>query len=548
MPTTTQTNPILKYYLDKFVASKQQKNINEFNQEFENLKTLFPTESAYQKFVELVSEKVKQNQEKTISKSKLEKKENSSVEKNKEENLLDKKGLKHIKEHQAIKQSDSTNKQNQNQDMDQNKKTNLDEKEQYNPQTINKKEIRLNSKLAKLNAKKDKILEKLNKIQNGESNEKNDALQSKLNFKLEKINAKIQNTTNKLDDLRENKELKNIKSENNLQKLQNKKLTPGNFEKLNQEEKEILNKNQEDAKNILDENQNDTKENNTTINSRNIIEQYKLYKEYENILKRAKDVFPSSQVYNNFKDYAFEAYQNGNLDLIKFAINSFEDLEALKTSPLYASRVDELTKDPKFVSFSSLIPEISSQYANEEKFKGTENFNNELNEEMTSYEKDLNSVVDTKIKEKVQPVDKPNFSGKIIIPELGSGNGEERLVTLGSDIANIISKAEVNKIEEKYQDMSQNPDLSQKELNMFNSCVEKIEEPRNIDFEQPTGKTGEMSPTNSQYIGDKQPSNAEDAQFQDNSIESLAKDASEVDNEVTQELQEQIRIVTDLNQ
>ena len=121
----------------------------------------------------------------------------------------------------------------------------------------------------------------------------------------------------------------------------------------------------------------------------NVLEQFKLYKQYQSIISDAERFFKSTAVFDNFKCQAFKAYQEGNLDDFQFTIDALTILEASQDSPLYNQQVDLITEAPQFDNFVTLLSTISApqQEADVAKvnatFTGAVNNSLQINEEQT---------------------------------------------------------------------------------------------------------------------------------------------------------------------
>lgn len=94
----------------------------------------------------------------------------------------------------------------------------------------------------------------------------------------------------------------------------------------------------------------------------NIIEQFKLYTQHKNLLTHAQDIFPTTQIYNNFKIQADKALQDGNLSHVQFALDTFELMQQHQSSPLFYDTLNFRLSDPTFSHFSDLVFNISPTY------------------------------------------------------------------------------------------------------------------------------------------------------------------------------------------
>lgn len=109
----------------------------------------------------------------------------------------------------------------------------------------------------------------------------------------------------------------------------------------------------------------------------NIFENYKLYKQHHQLLKRAEEIFPTTVLYNNFKDQLDLALNQGDLTQAEFALDTFELMQQNENSPLFYDTLNQRLTDPLFCEFSDLIMNITPQYAQTE-FVATSEINNQL--------------------------------------------------------------------------------------------------------------------------------------------------------------------------
>ena len=94
----------------------------------------------------------------------------------------------------------------------------------------------------------------------------------------------------------------------------------------------------------------------------NVLEQYKLYKQYQSIISEAERFFQTTTVFENFKSQAYTAYTQGNLDDFQFTIDALITLEQSQNSPLYEVEVERLVNSPQFDAFADLLSTISSPH------------------------------------------------------------------------------------------------------------------------------------------------------------------------------------------
>ena len=92
----------------------------------------------------------------------------------------------------------------------------------------------------------------------------------------------------------------------------------------------------------------------------NVLQEYKYYKSYQQLLTQSEQVFDTSFYYWGFVDLAQKAYANHQpLDDLIFALDSIENLK--NTSGIqYTNTLDKLKLEPHFDSFMSIITNIHS--------------------------------------------------------------------------------------------------------------------------------------------------------------------------------------------
>ena len=79
---------------------------------------------------------------------------------------------------------------------------------------------------------------------------------------------------------------------------------------------------------------------------RSIIEQFKYYKSYKDLIKNGERVFETSAEYNNWVDQVNSAYnENLPLDDFDYSLKMFEALKISENSAIYINEVNNLTKD-----------------------------------------------------------------------------------------------------------------------------------------------------------------------------------------------------------
>lgn len=86
---------------------------------------------------------------------------------------------------------------------------------------------------------------------------------------------------------------------------------------------------------------------------------------YNKLLSRAESIFPSSQIYNNFKDELKLAFDSqASLDDYEFALDTFESLKTLQTSPIAVEgELANITSDPRFSAFTEIATLIDMPYS-----------------------------------------------------------------------------------------------------------------------------------------------------------------------------------------
>ena len=88
-------------------------------------------------------------------------------------------------------------------------------------------------------------------------------------------------------------------------------------------------------------------------------------KTYQDLLTRAESIFPSSQICDNFKSELKTAFHSQqNLDDYVFALDTFESLKTLQTSPLQGeNELANITSDPRFSAFTEIATLIDMPYS-----------------------------------------------------------------------------------------------------------------------------------------------------------------------------------------
>ncbi|MBQ9792845.1 MAG: hypothetical protein IJW32_03810 [Clostridia bacterium] len=85
---------------------------------------------------------------------------------------------------------------------------------------------------------------------------------------------------------------------------------------------------------------------------------------YHDLLVRAKEVFPTTQSYNDFVSQIDIAIQNGEkLTSIDFALTTFETLKASENSPYYQDELARISADPQFSTFATIAENLNVTYA-----------------------------------------------------------------------------------------------------------------------------------------------------------------------------------------
>lgn len=88
-------------------------------------------------------------------------------------------------------------------------------------------------------------------------------------------------------------------------------------------------------------------------------------KTYNELLTRAESIFPSSQICNNFKSELKNAFHSQqSLDDYEFALDTFENLKTLQTSPVQVEgELANITSDPRFSAFTEIATLIDMPYS-----------------------------------------------------------------------------------------------------------------------------------------------------------------------------------------
>ena len=110
---------------------------------------------------------------------------------------------------------------------------------------------------------------------------------------------------------------------------------------------------------------------------------------YNQLLQRAEEIFPSSTIYNNFKNELNTAFNSQqSLDDYEFALDTFESLKTYQTSPVQVeSDLAQITSDPRFSAFTEIATLIDMPYS-DTMFVPTVQMAQKISEE-TFYQPDL---------------------------------------------------------------------------------------------------------------------------------------------------------------
>lgn len=105
-------------------------------------------------------------------------------------------------------------------------------------------------------------------------------------------------------------------------------------------------------------------------------------KQYRSILSRAEQIFPSTAIYDSFKQIVDrELQETNNLIKSEFFVTTFQTLKAMEISPHYEQYLKTVTTDKDYVDFVQILPELSNKYTSYD-FVGTEELNNFIKENL----------------------------------------------------------------------------------------------------------------------------------------------------------------------
>lgn len=157
------------------------------------------------------------------------------------------------------------------------------------------------------------------------------------------------------------------------------------------------------------------------------------FRDYSSLLRRADEVFPTTEMADNFKNMVEQAYQNGDsLTILSFAMEAFETLRDNDNSPLYQQKLASIAKDSRFQSFAQLSTELGSPYDLTPAFNSTP----EISEALTTHlaGKDASIInTDTNQTEETEPADMLNPTNKVVLNVSPQGTVENPEVILSPD-------------------------------------------------------------------------------------------------------------------
>jgi len=95
-----------------------------------------------------------------------------------------------------------------------------------------------------------------------------------------------------------------------------------------------------------------------------ILEQFKYYKQYEELSNQAKQTFDTSFYTQSFMDLLERTYQNGDsLDDLQFALNTFDNLKTANNIE-YATTLQDLRLQPQFNSVDATATTSTTSISN----------------------------------------------------------------------------------------------------------------------------------------------------------------------------------------
>lgn len=104
---------------------------------------------------------------------------------------------------------------------------------------------------------------------------------------------------------------------------------------------------------------------------------------YNTLLARAKEVFPTTQSYNDFVAQLDTAVSAGeSLSSFDFALTTFETLKASENSPYYQDELARISLDPQFSAFATIAENLNVPYA-EPLFTATKEISTALEDNAT---------------------------------------------------------------------------------------------------------------------------------------------------------------------
>lgn len=107
------------------------------------------------------------------------------------------------------------------------------------------------------------------------------------------------------------------------------------------------------------------------------------FTEYTSLMRRAYDVFPTSQMVNDFREKVDQAYQSGeSLSDLSFAMKTFETLRDNDGSPYFDKQLAAIAQDPQFSAFAEISKSLGTPYDLTPAFGSTPEIASALTEEL----------------------------------------------------------------------------------------------------------------------------------------------------------------------
>ena len=94
-----------------------------------------------------------------------------------------------------------------------------------------------------------------------------------------------------------------------------------------------------------------------------LVQQMKAYAEYKSLITKAEGIFPTTQMFDNWKDKLTSAFNsNEPLDTFSFALTTFEAIINNQASPYYQNDLSLLVQDPMFAEFTEIAQDLNNPY------------------------------------------------------------------------------------------------------------------------------------------------------------------------------------------